>query len=70
MREPREPGYYWVRVCYPLTDGFGVVDEQWGEPEVARLEGADDWYVAGFASALSDQHLVRVLSDRLEEPHV
>lgn len=56
-----EPGYYWVSVAEPVVEGFGVVDEKMGPPEVAHFEGLR-WYRAGMSGAVADQYVVHVLS--------
>ena len=54
MRQPREPGFYWVR--YPDEDSEPTVGEWRGEFWVV-LGYEDDWI-----------QTVRVVSERLEPP--
>lgn len=67
-----EPGYYWVTVAEPIVEGFGVVDEKMGQPEVARFEDLR-WYRTGMSGAVADQCVVHVLSPeplpQPTEPH-
>ncbi len=63
-----DAGFYWVRVTYAVCDGGGIISEPWGEPEVARFDGYNRWYLTDVSGPLSDQEEVKVLSPLLEAP--
>jgi len=66
MKEVTE-GYYWIRQELPVTDGAGLLREEWGPPMLARRVGLD-WYPLVEGGAVADQFSVEVLSERLDPP--
>lgn len=55
-----EPGFYWTRIHWPMSDGQGYFIEKVGEPEVARWDGLR-WYATGVDGELADQVTVDVI---------
>lgn len=64
MGESLEPGFYWVSVTEPLSDGGGVLAEPWREPEVARFDGRR-WFLTGEEHPVPDQISVQCIGPRL-----